>query len=161
MPTRLRIADGVRDRTLEVSESSVRFVDDGVALHVTRQDDGRFTIEDHTGVTHGTAVRRGNAVWVAIDGTVFEFGVWRAGVRADSTDADALSAPMPATVVRVAVMPGQSVRRGDLLIALEAMKMELAIRAPSDSMVVAVHCAEGQLVQPGRALVELGHETRP
>ena len=67
-----------------------------------------------------------------------------------------LTSPMPATVVKVLVAPGQAVRRGDTLVVLEAMKMELPIRAPSDAVVQAVNCREGELVQPERTLVELG-----
>jgi 3-methylcrotonyl-CoA carboxylase alpha subunit len=62
---------------------------------------------------------------------------------------------MSATVVRIVAKPGAAVSAGDLLIALEAMKMELAIRAPRDGVVKAVHCREGDLVQPGAALLEL------
>jgi len=46
------------------------------------------------------------------------------------------------------------VAAGDLLIALEAMKMELAVRAPHDGVVKAIHCREGDLVQPGTPLIE-------
>ncbi len=70
-------------------------------------------------------------------------------------DADALCAPMPATVTAVAVEPGATVAAGDTLIRLEAMKMELAIRAPADGRVADIHCAVGDLVQPGRPLVTL------
>lgn len=72
-------------------------------------------------------------------------------------DADALCAPMPATVTAVAVEPGAAVAAGDTLIRLEAMKMELAIRAPAGGRITAVHCAVGDLVQPGRPLVTLEH----
>ena len=43
----------------------------------------------------------------------------------------------------------------DVLIALEAMKMELPIRAPRDGVVKAVHCQPGELVQPGQVLLDL------
>jgi len=66
-----------------------------------------------------------------------------------------MPAPMPATVVKVLVTPGQAVRHGDTLVIVEAMKMELPIRAPGDASVKAVHCHEGELVQPDRTLVEL------
>jgi biotin carboxyl carrier protein len=66
-----------------------------------------------------------------------------------------VAAPMPATVVKVLVAPGQTVRGGDTLIIVEAMKMELPIRAPGDATVKAVNCREGELVQPDRTLVEL------
>jgi biotin carboxyl carrier protein len=66
-----------------------------------------------------------------------------------------ITAPMPATVIKVLVAPGQAVRHGDTLVVLEAMKMELPIRAPSDATVKAVNCHEGELVQPDRPLIEL------
>jgi biotin carboxyl carrier protein len=61
---------------------------------------------------------------------------------------------MPATVTRIAVKVGDAVKQGDVLIALEAMKMEMPIRAPHDFVVSAIHCAEGDLVQPDRVLIE-------
>jgi len=66
-----------------------------------------------------------------------------------------LTAPMPATVVKILVAAGQTVKHGDTLVVLEAMKMELPIRAPADAVVQAVNCREGELVQPERTLVEL------
>jgi len=63
-------------------------------------------------------------------------------------------APMPATVIRVQVKPGDAVRKGDIVLVLEAMKMELPIRALGEGIVAAVHCREGELVQPDTALVE-------
>jgi 3-methylcrotonyl-CoA carboxylase alpha subunit len=66
-----------------------------------------------------------------------------------------LTSPMPATIVNVLVTPGQTVKTGDTLVLVEAMKMELAIRAPGDGVVKAIHCREGEIVQPDRTLVEL------
>ena len=53
------------------------------------------------------------------------------------------------------VSPQQTVHRGEVLVTLEAMKMELSIRAPRDGVVETVRCAEGDLVQPGLPLVTL------
>lgn len=82
------------------------------------------------------------------------------GARASSPgiDLDALCAPMPATVSAILVEPGANVQAGDNLVRLEAMKMELAIRAPSPGRVTAVDCRVGDLVQPGRPLVTLKEE---
>lgn len=66
-----------------------------------------------------------------------------------------LSAPMPATVLKVLVTPGTQVKKGDTLVILEAMKMELPLRATADATVRAVRCREGELVQPEAVLVEL------
>jgi len=62
---------------------------------------------------------------------------------------------MPAKVVRVLVKEGDVVHKGDTLIVLEAMKMELPLRSASDATVRAVHCQDGQLVQPDSVLIEL------
>jgi 3-methylcrotonyl-CoA carboxylase alpha subunit len=62
---------------------------------------------------------------------------------------------MPATVRRVLVNVDDPVRPGDTLLILEAMKMELPIRATDTGIVSAVNCREGELVQPGVPLVEI------
>jgi biotin carboxyl carrier protein len=67
----------------------------------------------------------------------------------------ALCAPMPATVLEVRVHAGDAVKKGDTIILLEAMKMELPIRAPGDGAVAAVHCRVGELVQADAPLVDL------
>jgi acetyl/propionyl-CoA carboxylase alpha subunit len=64
-------------------------------------------------------------------------------------------APMPATVVSINAAAGQKVNEGDTVIVLEAMKMELPIKAPRAGTVKTVHCAKGDLVQPGVNLLEI------
>ncbi len=66
-----------------------------------------------------------------------------------------LSAPMPATVIKVFATAGAAVTRGDTLIVLEAMKMELPLRATADGVVTGVWCREGQMVTPDTILVEV------
>jgi 3-methylcrotonyl-CoA carboxylase alpha subunit len=66
-----------------------------------------------------------------------------------------LSAPMPATVIRLLVTAGSQVTQGDTILVLEAMKMELPIRALSDGTVKAVRCREGELVKADQTLVEI------
>ena len=67
----------------------------------------------------------------------------------------ALSAPMPGTVLRVLVRPGDRVAPRQHLLVLEAMKMETPIVAPYGSVVKAVHVVEGDRVAGGALLVEL------
>jgi biotin carboxyl carrier protein len=98
----------------------------------------------------------GDKRWVFLDGDVFEFELQPDGRRpARGAARGSLAAPMPASVVRVEAAPGDRVRRGDSLVILEAMKMELPVRAPSDGIVKAVHCKPGDLVTPGVPLIEL------
>ena len=72
-----------------------------------------------------------------------------------------VSAPMPGKIASVAVRAGQSVANGDLLLVLEAMKMEHRIEAPVDGTVSAVHVAPGDVVAAGAALVAIGEPSPP
>lgn len=78
--------------------------------------------------------------------------------RSRGVDHGALTAPMPATVLAINVAPGQQVAHNDVVMVLEAMKMELPIRSPRDGVVKTVGCAVGELVQPGATLIELEDE---
>jgi len=115
---------------------------------------GRFRVDSRLAY----AVKDRQRVWVFLEGRSYlvEGGDRGDDIRAHSTDDQmALSAPMPATVIAIAATPGQEVAAGDLLVMLEAMKMELPIRAPRGGRVKALACREGELVQPGVPLVEM------
>jgi biotin carboxyl carrier protein len=66
-----------------------------------------------------------------------------------------VTAPMPARIVAIKVSAGDSVKSGDTLVVLEAMKMEMPVQAPSDGRVRAIGCREGELVAGDAVLVEL------
>lgn len=63
-----------------------------------------------------------------------------------------ISAPMPGTILAVNVSNGQSVKKGDVLMVLEAMKMENEILAPCDGTVSAVSVQKGATVETGALL---------
>jgi len=64
-------------------------------------------------------------------------------------------APMAGRVTRVAVSAGDSVEAGDLLLVLEAMKMQNEIRAPHVGIIQRILAIEGSRVSEGEALIEL------
>lgn len=66
-----------------------------------------------------------------------------------------LRAPMPGQVIQVAVEPGQTVEKGDLLLIIEAMKMEHRIEAPYAGTVEAIHYRIGDTVQHNAVLLAL------
>lgn len=74
---------------------------------------------------------------------------------AASVAGENVCAPMPGTVLSVKVSVGQSVKKGDVLCVLEAMKMENEIYAPRDGEVVAVSATKGESVESGKVLVVL------
>lgn len=70
--------------------------------------------------------------------------------------ANTVNAPMPGKVIAVAVTVGQTVKKGDLLLTLEAMKMENEIFAQADAVVSEVLVEAGQTVPAGGAMIVLG-----
>ncbi|MBO5339115.1 MAG: biotin/lipoyl-binding protein [Clostridia bacterium] len=70
--------------------------------------------------------------------------------------AQAIKAPMPGTILKVNVSNGQSVKKGDVLMILEAMKMENEILAPNDGTVSSVGVSQGATVESGTVLCTLG-----
>ena len=78
-----------------------------------------------------------------------------AAPKAASAGGQSVAAPMPGTILAVNVKPGQAVKKGDVLIMLEAMKMENEIMAPVDGTVGAVNVTKGQSVQSGDVLLTL------
>ncbi len=75
--------------------------------------------------------------------------------RAQSLGHEALQAQMPGFVRRVLVTQGEAVARGQVLLLLEAMKIEIRVTAPHAGVVERVAVAAGQAVERGQALVEL------
>lgn len=130
--------------------------DEAGDVAVTPLGAGRFLVTRDGQQRLAYAADAGGATWVFLDGEVAVIGPSKARARTTAADVQAsLAAPMPATVVSIAVRPGQKVAAGDVLIRLEAMKMELPVRSPRDATVVAIKCREGELVQPGVPLLEL------
>ena len=133
---------------------------------VTPLGNGRYLVRDGARQRLAYGIAAGDARWVFIDGQVYVIDEALASRRRRRAGGDeGLASPMPATVILVNVEPGRDVAAGDLLVMLEAMKMEVQIRAPRNGRVKAVGCKQGDLVEPGRPLVELEpepqHEPEP
>jgi acetyl/propionyl-CoA carboxylase alpha subunit len=154
-PPPIRLVHGGRTWAVRVNGSRVT-PDDGSSVIVRDEGDGRFVVEGSEGTVRVIFAVEASAVWTGVEGHAIDFRIERRGQgRSAARDQDALSAPMPATVVRIQVRAGDRVEAGDTLVVLEAMKMELPIRAPRAAVVAAVRCEEGRIVQPDAVLVEL------
>ena len=79
----------------------------------------------------------------------------RRGAGAGGPSSGQIEAAMPGLVLDVLVAEGDRVERGDVLVLLSAMKMELRIAAPAAGQVTKVYCQAGQVVERGQTLVEI------
>jgi biotin carboxyl carrier protein len=144
----------VGDRTYTVVAMSVR---PGAAHHLVLDVDGQRV--------RAFVAQEGGKTFVHLAGA--EGGPWtleraatrrsRAGAQAAAASG-ALVAAMPGRVLDVLVAEGDRVRRGDMLVLLEAMKMELRIPAPADGVVARVLCRAGEVVEKGQPLVDVTAE---
>lgn len=66
-----------------------------------------------------------------------------------------VKAPMPGLILKIMVTEGQTLKKGDPVLILEAMKMENVFKASSDAAVKAIKITEGQAVEKGEILIEL------
>lgn len=124
---------------------------------ITPVGDGWYLVRDGEKTWRVAAVADTAGTWLYFDGRVVhvprDSGTTRG--RSKGRGESSVMAPMPATVVSISAGPGQQVNEGDTVIVLEAMKMELPIKAPRSGVVKAVHCNKGELVQPGVSLLEI------
>ena len=76
-------------------------------------------------------------------------------VSSGSGESEEIKAPLPGAILKIVAKNGDSVKAGDLLILMEAMKMETEIKAPRDGVVHSVRVDVGATVNPGQVLVVL------
>jgi len=126
-----------------------------VPFRVFRAGMGRMTVRIGERDFLLRTAREGERVFVWCAGQALEFhrASGRSPRRAEGSGS--LAAPMPGRVRRVLSAPGDRVSQGDVVLILEAMKMEHAIRAPRDGTLAAVFHREGDLVEAGAALAEI------
>ena len=149
-------------------EREVRLEKDGAWVDGERMSfrevrrEGRLVAMEISGEVFPLRVaRRGDRAFVGCAGKVFELRRIAGGaLRRRSTGAGeshaGLIAPMPGRIRRALVRRGDEVTKGQVVYILEAMKMEHAIRAPQDGVVTRLEQGEGDLVEAGAVLAEIG-----
>ena len=80
----------------------------------------------------------------------------KAAPAAAPTSGEPLNCPMPGAIISVNVSVGQQVKLGDVVVVLEAMKMENEIKAPKDGTITSVNVNKGDAVESGTLLVTIG-----
>jgi biotin carboxyl carrier protein len=155
----LRALAGTCEQEISVSPDGTVTIE-GQAYRARAIGAGAWHVISSSSAAIVHVARDGDACWVHVNGQVHRFEMSRGGVPARRKTGTGgrehgLAAPMPATVLSVVAEVGQTVRAGDTVLMLEAMKMELPVRAPRDGIVTAIHCRPGELVQPGVILADI------
>ena len=149
----LRCAD--RDTALLLQpgpEGAFQMQVDGQAVVVWRDRDALLV----DGVRHRVpVVRDGETLLVLVDGAAWALDLVdsMAPPRTEAVGGDRLVAPMPGRIVSLHTEAGAKVARGDVLLVLEAMKVQMRLTAPRDGIVERVRAATGDLVNEGADLV--------
>lgn len=148
---------GGESREVAVERDGTRFRigEHEIELVTTRGNEAELRVDGRTHVV--PFILTGSDVWFAFDGEIYTADVSDKGARAKVRHEHSTAAPMPGIVLKILVAVGDNVARGKPLIILEAMKMEHQITASYDGTVEAIHCREGELVQPGIELVSIHH----
>ena len=79
----------------------------------------------------------------------------KASAPAGAAGSVKVAAPMPGKILGVKANPGQAVKKGDVIVILEAMKMENEIVAPQDGTIASINVATGDSVEAGQTLATL------
>ncbi len=142
------------DHVIRYSVSDGFHVEGGDDLEVLVCDPDRMEIEFGDRVFDLTVTRYGSVRYLdSIHGPVRLVAIPRFPVSDLEEPPGSLHAPMPGKVIRVEVEQGQNVEQGQVLIVLEAMKMEHTLRSPHAGTVTRVDHAEGDQVEAGALLV--------
>ncbi|MCO4761987.1 MAG: hypothetical protein KC502_10820 [Myxococcales bacterium] len=122
---------------------------------IRRAPDGTLLIESG-GITRPAHVSKsGDTTWVTTSEGTTKWQRYEKRRGGDVATGDVVLSPMTGKVVVVHASVGQSVSKGDVLVVVEAMKMEQPLAAPRDGVVAKVSCATGDLVDGGIVLVSL------
>jgi biotin carboxyl carrier protein len=155
----LRLESAGEERDVDLANGTASIDGTPTSFREIRRDGILVALEVDGSLVPVRSVRGGNRAFVWCAGEVFE--VRRAPGRPPRTRSAAgeshggLVAPMPGRIRKTLVRPGEEVSRGQVVLVLEAMKMEHAIRAPKDGVVIEIAHREGDLVEAGTVLAEI------
>ena len=154
----LDVADGTAEQSVVVTGSPARFAIDGQAMAATSRG-GTLSLRAGGATARFAVARQGEEVLLAADGQAHRRRVRLAIEAAASAKAVAggprLSAPMPGLIVSVAVAVGERVEAGQVVVVMEAMKVNMRLPAPIAGRVARVACSAGDTVRGEDLLIEI------
>lgn len=161
-PMTFQVGEERQDVAVEYLEQGLEILIEGerLAVRIESLEDGRLHIDLAGRQLTLRPVWRGNELTLLWGGAAYRLRLLDPQIEAGQSDSAAtrVLAPMPGRVAQVQVMPGQEVSRGDVLLVLEAMKMEHTLYAPKDGRIADVHFAVGEQVEEGVELVTFAEE---
>lgn len=115
---------------------------------------------DYKGITYkGYAQKVSGQLWLHFQGKTFIYEnaetTKRKKSRAQSGSNGDVMAPMPGKITKVLAQKEQNVKVGDLLVVMEAMKMEYTLKAEAAGVVTDIKCKVGDQVQLGQSLAKI------
>ena len=130
-----------------------------LSLDVQELTGGEFHLGGPAGPRAGYAVSSDGVRWVEFAGVTWRLeGSVGASPTRSRPRPGAVSAPMPGQVLRTLVEVGDRVEKGQPLMVVEAMKMQLEITAPHAGQVVSLAAGPGDQVAPGVPLVDIASD---
>ena len=131
------------------------------SIMVTGRDGGMIRFE-HAGRSRGAAlIVSKSTIWLHLDGRCYDFTdlTFAPEITADAAGDGKVRASMNGTVVSIAVKAGDIVTKGQIVLVLEAMKMEHGHLASADGTVAAVHVEPGAQVTAHAVLIEIERQS--
>lgn len=118
---------------------------------------GRQTIEISGAPVHFTRAEAGDRQIVRLNGRTFEIGIVDPRSQAEGPGGghDHVKAPMPGCVVDVHKQPGDEVVRGDAIVTIESMKLQMALLAPRDGRIARLLCEIGDTFEKDAIIAQL------
>ena len=126
----------------------------------------RISLEVDGRLTEGYAHFSRGTLWVHLDGETFSVDTLKRSGRGSgrakggAADPTQVTAPMPGKIVKLMVSKDSKVAVGQVLVVMEAMKMEYTLKAQIEGTVAEIRCDAGQQVGLGQVLVKLKGETK-
>jgi acetyl/propionyl-CoA carboxylase alpha subunit len=113
------------------------------------------TLLDETGDSARVLIQ-GSEIFVHYEGVTEIFQISAISENlGDGSLSPEIKSPMPGKILKIMVSEGQEVKQGQVLVLMEAMKMELNLKASTDSIVESIHAMEGEIVPAESLLLKL------